>query len=60
MSKTISVRAKVEDAEVLKQTARELSVKFERDVKVNEVIETLMKHLPSAIDSLYEQCAKEA
>lgn len=46
--KTKSVRARVQDAEILEQTARVLAAELQRQVTVSEVINALMKGLEDA------------
>ncbi len=58
MSKTKSIRAVIEDAKEIEQIARELAVKFERQVNVSEVVSALMRHSDDAINYLYEKEVK--
>ena len=46
--KTKSIRARVEDAEILEQTCRVLSAKLQRQVPVSELINGLMENIESA------------
>ena len=58
MSKTKSIRAVIHDAQTIEQIARELAVKFERQVSVSEVVSALIRHSDDAINYLYEKEAK--
>jgi uncharacterized protein YidB (DUF937 family) len=58
MPKTKSIRAKIGDAEIMEQAARELAVKFERTVSSNEIIHALVSYLPKAIDDMYAKEVK--
>ncbi len=58
MSKTKSIRAIIEDAEKLEQIARELAVKFERNVSVSEILNSLMNYSDKATHDLYENEVK--
>jgi hypothetical protein len=58
--KTVSVRAKEEDAQLLKTTCWELSAKLQRQVNVSELIHGLMENLDSAkerIENTSEQAS---
>lgn len=46
--KTKSIRARTDDAEVLKRLSWNLTVKLDREVPVSEVINALMEYLESA------------
>lgn len=48
MSKTKSVRIKLDDAFLLEQTARELSAELQEVVKVSAIIEELVKEVEVA------------
>jgi hypothetical protein len=50
--KTESIRAKVEDAKVLKQECRILSAELQRQVSVSELINGLMEYLESAKEKI--------
>jgi hypothetical protein len=46
--KTKSIRAKLDDAAVLEQTCRELSVELQRQVPVSELVEALTEYVEDA------------
>jgi hypothetical protein len=46
--KTKSIRARVEDAQILEQTCRVLSAQLQRQVPVSELINGLMENIESA------------
>jgi hypothetical protein len=46
--KTKSVRAQIEDAGILEQTARELAAELQRQVPVSEIIHELMECIGNA------------
>lgn len=43
--KTKSIRARIDDAAILEQTARELAAELQRQVPVSEIINGLMESL---------------
>jgi helix-turn-helix protein len=48
MTKTKTIRVKINDAEKIEQAARELGAELKKEVKVSDVIEELMKGLNNA------------
>jgi hypothetical protein len=60
--KTESIRAKTEDAKILKQECRVLSAKLQRQVSVSELINGLMEYLENAkeeIETTAKRTSKE-
>ena len=55
MAKTKSVRVMVDDASVLEQASREIAVKLEREVKVSEVVNALMKYKEQALHDIFQK-----
>jgi len=50
--KTESIRARVEDAKILKQECRVLSAELQRQVSVSELVNGLMEYLENAKEKI--------
>jgi hypothetical protein len=55
MSKTKTIRAKVEDAFLIEQTSRELAAELQTEITVSMLMEELVKYVPQAKEKIKER-----